>query len=328
MEHRWFRRLIAVPLVLVALAVGLPLAPLVFLAAFTFDGIMRSPVLPTVRFVSLAFQLLLLEVVAIAAAFVLWVASGFGIAMRSRPVQRWHGRVQSWWAGKVAGAAARSLGVRFKVTGEELLRPGPVIVLCQHASYVDALLPALLLGTRAGFSLRYVLADELSWLPSLNIFGRRLPNVFVKRRTADAGHVASIGRLAGGLTGETAVVIFPEGQFPTPQRRDRALAAIARTDADRAARVAVLRQVLPPRPAGTLALLGAAPHADIVVVAHRGLGSLGSLKALRGDVPLRRPVDVKISRILASEVPVGSEEQVRWLDDRWGDIDRWMETTG
>ena len=303
--------MIAVPAVFITLGVGVPLAPLVFVFAFVVDAAARMPNLPTVRFVSLAYQLLALEVAAIVAALGLWV-SRRGIAA--------HSRVQSWWAGQVVRAAWRSLHVRFEVTGEETIQPGPVIVLCRHASYVDALLPALIFGTRSGFQLRYVIAQELTWLPSLNLFGHRLPNVFVERGTRADGQAERVGRLATGLTGDIAVVIFPEGQFPTAARRDRVLASVERSDPERFARVSALRHVLPPRPAGTIALMEAAPDVDIVVMAHRGLERLDNLRSLWREVPLAAPVEVQLSRVASP-----TTERERWLDDQWASIDAWLD---
>jgi hypothetical protein len=79
--------------------------------------------------------------------------------------------------------------------------------------------------------------------------------------------------------------------------------------------------VLPPRPAGLLALLDALPEADVVVLDHQGLDRWPRLAALARDVPLTEPVSVWAKRCPRSEIPVGSEERTAWLDQLWIELD-------
>ena len=320
------RQLVSIPVVLVSLAIGLPLAPVIFAVSALADILRRRSALPTVRLVSLLYQLAVLEFVSIVVAGVLWVGFGFGLALRSAASLRVHGRFQWWLLGQVVGAARRGAHLQYDIEERATPRPGPLVVLSRHASYADSVLPAWFLGTTHRMNLRYVLADELAWLPTFGIHGRRLPNVFVNRRATDHdGELRRIRALGADLGANDAVVIFPEGQFPTPARRERAVARIATTSPEFAARAEGLRHVLPPHPAGTLALLDAAGTADIMVVAHVGLELFASVAGVARNLPLARPSRVTMWRIPASEIPVGDEMRTEWLWQQWERLDAWID---
>jgi 1-acyl-sn-glycerol-3-phosphate acyltransferase len=129
---------------------------------------------------------------------------------------------------------------------------------------------------------RIVLKDVLQLDPLLDVYLNRLPNHFV---TADpvAGRnsAGAIAELARGLREEDALLIFPEGANFTPKRRFRAIQRLRDRGLTRAVRRAeAMRHVLRLRPAGVTAALRAAPHADIVFVAHTGLEHLSTVRDL------------------------------------------------
>ena len=113
-------------------------------------------------------------------------------------------------------------------------------------------------------------------------------------------------------------MIFPEGTRASARKRVRALERIAERDAGRAARLADLRHLLPPRPAGSLALLAGAPNADVVIAWHTGFDGLdtfgGILRALA-----RPPVTARfvIRRVPRADVPTDPAAAAAWLDDAW-----------
>jgi 1-acyl-sn-glycerol-3-phosphate acyltransferase len=320
------RRVVSIPIVVVALVVGLPFAPLVLLVGTVVDFVKRRPNLPTVRALTFVYQMLALEFCAIVSAFGLWVAFGFGFGLRSKRSLHAHGRVQSWWIGQVVAAARRSAHLVFDGPEPEPLAGGNrVIVLARHASYADAILPALLFGSRRKMPLRYVLADELTWDPALGIYGRRLPNVFVNRqRHGDDTQLDAIRRLGAGLEPNGAAIIFPEGHFLTAARRERALARLAETDPALAERAARLRHLLPPRPAGTLALLETATEADVVVLGHIGLEGFGRLRDVAQHLPIEAPVNVGAWRVAAADIPTEADARVEWLWQQWERLDAWI----
>jgi hypothetical protein len=89
-----------------------------------------------------------------------------------------------------------------------------------------------------------------------------------------------------------------------------------------AARAEALQHVLPPRPAGTLALLDGAPHADVVVLGHHGFEQFTSLKAIQRAVPFREPIRVWMWRVSRAQVPATRDERVDWLYEQWLALDR------
>jgi len=93
--------------------------------------------------------------------------------------------MQAWWVRFIVGAMERVLGSRFESTNNDVVAPGPVIVLFRHVSIVDNLLPYVFVSDRAGIRLRWVLKKELLSDPALTIGGNRMPNYFVDR-TSDS----------------------------------------------------------------------------------------------------------------------------------------------
>jgi 1-acyl-sn-glycerol-3-phosphate acyltransferase len=321
------RRVVSIPLVVLALLVGLPLAPPVLLIATVVDFAKHRPLLPTVRAASFVYQMLVLELCAIVTAFVLWVAFGFGLAVRSKPSRCVHTRVQAWWVGQVVAAARRSAHLVFEGPNPAVLAPGPVVVLARHASYADALLPALLFGHRQKMALRYVLAKELTWDPALGLYGNRLPNVFVDRSNRAESQLDAIRRLGVGLETDGAAVLFPEGQFRTPARFERAVERLAESDPALAERARCLHHLMPPRPAGALALLDGAAGADVIVLGHIGLDRFGTIGDVFRNVPICGPIRVTAWRIAAADVPDGDADRLEWLWGEWERLDAWISQT-
>jgi 1-acyl-sn-glycerol-3-phosphate acyltransferase len=320
------RRAVSIPIVIIALVAGLPLAPIVLLVGTVVDFARRRPNLPTLRALTFVYQVLILEACAIVTAFVLWLAFGFGFAVHSRRSLRVHRRVQAWWIGQVVAAARRSAHLVFDGPDPEPLHGiGKVVVLARHASYADAILPALLFGTHRNMPLRYVLANELTWDPALGLYGRRLPNVFVDRgRPADDTQLEAIRELGAELEPNGAAIIFPEGQFLTSARRERAIARLAERDPLLADRATNLRHLLPPRPAGTLALLDTAVGADVVVLAHVGLEAFGRVREIAQHLPIRAPVKVGAWRVAAADIPHDDAARIEWLWQQWERLDAWI----
>lgn len=335
------RRLVTVPVLFLAWALLVVAAPLVVGVAFVVDRMRRSAGSPTVRLVAFALAYLSLEVAGVLAAATLWV-------VRPWHPQRWaarNHRLQQWWTASLVRAAGPVLGLRLVVdtvdpgspvapTGVVPLdAPGPVVVLSRHVSIVDSLLPAHVLGVEGGRRLRYVLARGLRLDPCLDIVGHRLPNHFVNRGGDDpATEIAALEALARGMGRDDAAVIFPEGGLFSPARRERAIRRLAERGSPRLPVARSLRHLLAPRAAGTLALLRAAPDADVVVLAHHGMEPISSLAALRRNVPLTGPVRLRLVRHERRGLPADDEGLARWLDEQWSVVDDWLDrqarTTG
>ena len=114
----------------------------------------------------------------------------------------------------------------------------------------------------------------------------------------------------------TAVVIFPEGRLFRSDRLARAMARLTLENPERAARLASLSHILPPRPGGVFALVNSV-EADVVVIAHTGLDQFGSFAQLAKAVPLRQPINIRAWRIPADQIPTGDGERISWLDEQW-----------
>ncbi len=231
-----------------------------------------------------------------------------------------------WWSGRHLTSLRRFAGIRWFVENPAEVVDANAIVLARHASHADALLPLLLFGNVGGHHLRYTLKDDLQWSPAMDIVGNLLPHVFVDRSPGPESPLWDrIRHLATGVDDDTVTVIFPEGTFYTPQQLDRAATRIAQTRPDLEAAARSLRHLLPPRPAGTHALLEGAPDADLVLVSHEGMETFGDLASIRANLPLADPVRVRLWRIDRAAVPADEDAFVTWLLDRWIDMDQWIE---
>ncbi len=315
------RRLTTVPTVVLLLVAVTVLSPLLLTGAALADLITRRRRWMTTRLLVFGWVYLAAETAAVAglgAATLLAV----GPSGRDRMVAAtW--RLQRLWAGTLFRAMQAIFRLEIVVDGEAAVRAGPMVVLMRHASMADTLLPAALITIPHHIRLRYVLKSELLSDPALDIAGHRLPNHFVRRGSDNSrGEVARIRALARGLRPDEGVLIYPEGTRFTKQKRERAIRRLEASDPRRAVSAARLTRVLPPRPAGTLALLDAGT--DVVVGVHHGLDGFASLGRLwRGEL-VGRTVRVAWWRVPAAAIPAGREERIDWLYLQWERVDGWL----
>jgi 1-acyl-sn-glycerol-3-phosphate acyltransferase len=225
------------------------------------------------------------------------------------------------------GAAHRYGGLEVvQDTDTPALPGGPLIVCGRHGGVGGAFLLAEILLSEQGRLPWVVLKDTLSWDPLIDTLLSGIPHAFIDPRPGDHGATAArIGTLAKGMTADDALLIFPEGGNFTPHRRSRAIHRLRRRGLARAAaRAARLQNVLPPHPDGLFAALEAAPESDVVFVAHTGLEHLQSGTDLWRALPLRLPVLFTWWSVASADVPESAEARVRWLEDQWARIDRWV----
>ncbi|MBY0277812.1 1-acyl-sn-glycerol-3-phosphate acyltransferase, partial [Candidatus Binatia bacterium] len=218
------RRGVTIPLWLAALLVSLAALPLVLPVVLLLD-LATDRRLPRTRCVLFAVTYLSCEALGIVAALLLWPTV---LGARTRML-RLHRTVQDLWASALLGAGRRLFGLRLAIEGEDALRTGRFLLLSRHTSIADTLLPAVLVGRRHGIPLRWVLKRELLLDPCLDLFGQRLPNVFVRRGSGEAAReLAAIRALASDLGPDEGILIYPEGTRFTARARERAQAAVAR----------------------------------------------------------------------------------------------------
>ena len=279
------------------------------------------------RAILLGFGYLGAEVAGLLASFAVWLVAGPWLGARQR-FDAVNFRLQVRWARAIFAIARRVYGLRVEL---DLAEPAkrPVLVLVRHASLVDALLPTVFVSGRDGTRLRFVLKRELLLDPCLDVVGQRLPNAFVARGGDEpAREEASIRRLAEGLGPLDGVVIFPEGTRFAPEKLESALARIrASGDPARIARVATLRHVLPLRSRGVLALLEAAPQAELLFLTHHGLeGTSRAATVLRGGLIGRR-IRVRTWCMPVSALPEDRAGRLAWLDAEWARADAWIDAS-
>jgi 1-acyl-sn-glycerol-3-phosphate acyltransferase len=347
---RWGRRLVTVPGYVLAALFAVALLPVLLPAALLLD--LREPRrAPRARFVVAVTYLLGCEAAGIVGSLLTWALAGGPLGSGSSRAHRLDRALQGLWARALFTGGRRILGLRLRVTpltlGDDATgrseraaapdgaapaaRPaepsggarGPVLVLARHASLVDSLLPCVLMQE---VRLRYVLKRELRWDPCLDIVGTRLPNAFVRRGVGDPAEIERVAALARGLTSDEGVVLFPEGTRFTAERRRRLLERFdAAGEAPRLHEASSLRHTLPPRRSGVLALLDAAPAADVVVLVHTGLEGAARLGDLwRGSLQ-GQTLEVELWRVPRAEIPSDAAGREAWLQDCWRKIDRWID---
>ena len=308
---------------LAATVVGVLASPAIIAVAAVVDVAKGRFRLPTIRVALFLLQYGVHDSIEILLAPVYWMLAGFGTRLDSPTSIARHERLQHWSIDVLARRAQHVLGLRLDIDADSTaaLTPGPVIVLCRHVNIVDASLPSLLYQ-RLGYRTRGVIMAELLADPGFDLIYSRTGSVFIPRDNGSEA-IAKVETLGQRLDSATAIVIFPEGRLFRPDRLDRASTRLAHENPERAARLASLRHVLPPRPGGVLALIDTI-DADVVVVAHAGLDQFASFAALARAVPLREPISVTAWRIPRGQLPTDDGARVAWLDSQWLRVDQWV----
>lgn len=318
---RVVRRATSIPGYFVALVLWIAFAPLTIPLAFVIDRVRgeRSSVLRLVITIGAFFGC---EMMGLAIAA--WLAlSGHGKDLDRNFELQW------WWAGTLLDITQRLFDMKIEVEGIELAKDGPLLVLLRHASTGDTLIPAALISRKTSLRLRYVLKRELLWDPCLDVVGRRLPNAFVRRGSPDpAQEVALVAALAEQLKSNDGVLIYPEGTRFSPRRRDEALAKLAASHPELSTIARNFSSVLPPRLGGTLALIEAAPTADVLFVSHVGFDGVRRISDVWNGVLLRKTIKVSIRRVPRAEIPKHERERASWLFREWALVDAWVEQNG
>lgn len=234
--------------------------------------------------------------------------------------------LESFWAGALLGAMLRIFGMKLSIEGLDALLPGPVLLLGNHVSVADALLPAGIAAARGGLRCRYVAKGELIWDPCVDLACHVLPNVFVQRGAADTpGDLVRVRSLLDGIGDRDGISLFPEGTRFTEAKRAALLAKRA-ADGPRALleRERALRCLLPPRTGGVHALLDGGVPLDVVVMAHTGLEGVRRIPDLWSGALLGRTLRVAFWRLPASSIPADHAARVDWLYDQWERLDAWL----
>jgi 1-acyl-sn-glycerol-3-phosphate acyltransferase len=311
------RRTVTIPAFVLAFIAWGALLPVLLPIALAVDLALRRR-LGAVRFLLAFFVFLGFELFGVVAITTL-------VATRRATLDRLFA-LEDFWADRLLRALLFLFGMGLSVEGLDVVRPGPILLIANHVSLADALLPAAFAGARRAMRLRYAAKSELLWDPCVDLAFHLLPGVFVRRSSTDTpGDVARVKTLLDGVGPDDGVVLFPEGTRFTERKRAALLAKRTvvgpheHLDRDRR-----LRCLLPPRTGGLLALLERNAGADVVVMAHAGLEGIVRISDLWGGALLGRTLRVAFWRLPASSVPPDPEGRVEWLYREWERLDGWL----
>lgn len=203
----------------------------------------------------------------------------------------------------------------------------PLVAFARHAGPGDSLALAWLLGHTAGRMPKIVLAEALRWDPTVDALLTRMRSYFVPSRTgAGDDRVSGVRELARGLKDDDVLLLFPEGQNFSPDRRRRLIDRMRDAGQELRARRAIsLWNTLPPKTKGVVAVLDERPDADVMIVAHAGFGRLATVGEIWRAIPFTdRPFLVQTRTYAAADVPDEPAAIEAWIDDEWSAIDDWV----
>ncbi len=318
------RALVITPVVFVGALVVSLLSPVLHAVLALIDLVDRKNWRFT-RIVGLGIAFCVVETIGLLLAFGLWVLAGFGIWLRSEWMQHLHQRVFGLWLELITSAIRVFLGFDF-VFPDQQLPDGPVLVFSRHTGPGDALLVAHSLIRVHHRRVRMLGTTKLLWDPFFNHVVRRMPFHFCEEDPADPEkELQEVRMSAATIEEDGAMIIFPEGGNFTPGRKvESELRLRSRGQEAKAERASHMKHVLPPRTAGAVAALDAAPHASAVFLAHVGLDDLFSLSDLWHSVPLRRTVLATYWEA-DRDREAGPGRLGDWIWDQWERVDTWID---
>ncbi len=305
------------------------LSPLLAIAAVLVDGTLwlrRRKHWMAVRLLAMAWWFLLGELYGLIGLFAIWAISGGRDSERRR--NRVYELKRRWLISHLAGIRVL-FGLRLQIEGLELAGPGPVLIMIRHASIIDNALPDAIVGRAHEIGFRFVIKRELQMLPTIDIGGRWVPTLFVRRASGDPeAELERMRALTVNMSAHDGLLIYPEGTRATPAKIARAKEIIAERQPEIAPLAAGLQNLLPPRLGGPLTLLEAARNADVVIFGHVGLDGFEYISDIWAGGLVGTTVQLKFWRYPAAEVPSDRDELIAWLYARWQELDDWVGEMG
>ena len=211
------------------------------------------------------------------------LASGAGSQPDAAATSTWNFRLALLvGADPVRGSPAPLRGASGRGGARRPRQPGRSCSSCATRASPTRCTPAVLVSSRRGVRLRYVIKRELLWDPCLDIVGNRSAQLLraAARLAATApSEIAAVRRLADDLgPGEGIFVDRRARDFRRSASAGPWIAFRRQGDAELVARAEQLRNVLPPRLGGTLTLLDVENGADVVFCVHFGFDGVRSFQ--------------------------------------------------
>lgn len=313
------------PVALLVAVLLVAASPPILLAAVVIDLVAwRRPRLT--RFAGLAIVWAYAEVIGVFALFFLWILAGFGLFFHRRFFQDTHYALLAVWLRIAVWLVRVALGLRIETDLEPRVEQGRLIMLARHAGPADSifLAEAILRQKRHP---RIVAKAALQWDPVVDVAANRVPFHFVGQGQSRQEEIAAITKLVEEMEERDTFLIFPEGGNYTMPRWDRAVSSLEERGLDAYAEAAKrMPNVLPPRPGGTFAALGAAPDAEVVFVAHTGTEHVQGAADVWRAVPFEQPLRFRSWIVRPSDRPPVDDLEVTtdWLFRWWAVVDSWI----
>ncbi len=226
--RRGLRRVRGITVEVMAFVLVTLLSPLLLIGAVALDmalWVQRRKRWMAVRLLAMLWWFLVGELYGLIGLLWIWVSSGGRDGRRRR--ERVYSLKRRWLGSHLAGIR-RLFGLRFQIEGLELAGPGPILMMIRHASIIDNTLPDVIVGRAHRLGFRFVIKRELQMLPTIDIGGRWVPTLFVRRASGDtAAELKRMRALTVNLSSDEGLLIYPEGTRWTPEKLARAKAIIA-----------------------------------------------------------------------------------------------------
>jgi 1-acyl-sn-glycerol-3-phosphate acyltransferase len=278
-----------------------------------------------VRLLAYFWWFLFGEMRALVTVLFIWVLSGGPFGHGSMRRRKWVYELRIRWARSHLGGIKVLFGLGFEVEGLEEASRGPILVMMRHASIIDNTLPDSVIGHAHGIGLRYVIKRELQAIPTIDIAGRWVSTIFVRRASGDTeGETAIMRSLAEDMGAGEGLMIYPEGTRFNAKKLERAKQVIAERQPEISPLADQLEHLLPPRLGGPLTLIDAAPGVDVVICGHVGFDGLQHVSDIWAGKLVGGTIRVRLQRFAAAEIPSDEAGRVAWLYERWIELDGWI----
>lgn len=322
MKNTVTRRLITIPafwLITILMVSLIPLwLPITIIAALIFPAARAAP-----RCLLFITGFLVCEAIGMIVAFYLWLRYGaFWLNPKSPAYIEANYALQFWWANGLKNLGQLMFSLKFEIEGEEALQGDGAVVLARHTSIGDTVLPIVFYGIPMDKRVRYVIKRELEMDPCLEIVGHRIPNYFVDRSSNKMSkELASLRDLTSTMGKDDGVLIYLEGTRFSPKKRQAVIDSLRKRGDEKALeRAERWTEVLPPRPAGTLAILEANPGKDLLMCAHYGFEGSSHFSSLFSGAWVNTTAKIRFWRVPYAEIPLDTDGRKEMIYKLWDDM--------